>query len=85
MYLKPRHQHPQSSHRRRSSSLSTVTTDTVDSKELSSKIPKLSIADKANVTILYDRLDRNKMWKLSTGTFVEDKMREVAMSLDHEQ
>ncbi|KAF1796628.1 hypothetical protein FB192DRAFT_1402969 [Mucor lusitanicus] len=34
--------------------------------------------------MLYDRLDRNKMWKLSTGTIVEDKMREVALSMEYE-
>ncbi|KAG1061092.1 hypothetical protein G6F42_027769 [Rhizopus arrhizus] len=33
---------------------------------------------------MYDRLDRSRMWKLSTGTVVEDTMRDVALSLDHE-
>ncbi|KAL9552064.1 hypothetical protein MBANPS3_003957 [Mucor bainieri] len=42
------------------------------------------MADKANVTSLYDRLDRNKMWKLSTGTLVEERMCQVALAMDHE-
>ncbi|GAN11664.1 hypothetical protein MAM1_0789d11243, partial [Mucor ambiguus] len=71
---------------RGSSSASAVTTDIVDSEESSSscKIPKLSSTDKEDVELLYDRLDRSKMWKLSTGTIVEDKMRNVAMGVEHE-
>ncbi|KAL9548249.1 hypothetical protein MBANPS3_005776 [Mucor bainieri] len=48
------------------------------------KLPKLSDADKANIVLLYDSLNKSKMWKLSTGTFVEEKMRECALEKDHE-
>ncbi|CAO3615697.1 unnamed protein product [Mucor fragilis] len=48
------------------------------------KIPKLYEVDKENVRLLYDRLDKNKMWRLSNGTIVEEKMREFALQRDHE-
>ncbi|GAN04995.1 hypothetical protein MAM1_0079c04463 [Mucor ambiguus] len=76
---------------RSSSSSASVATSTTpvessaDSDSPSVKLPKLSSIDKENIRLLYDRLDRNKMWKLSNGTVVEDKMREVAFAMEHEQ
>lgn len=54
-------------------------------EDTTTKIPKLSIVDKENVKLLYDRLERNKMWKLSSGTFVEENMQEAALTMDYEQ
>ncbi|CAO3614033.1 unnamed protein product [Mucor fragilis] len=53
-------------------------------EDTTTKIPKLSIVDKENVKLLYDRLERNKMWKLSSGTFVEENMQEAALTMDYE-
>ncbi|KAF1799270.1 hypothetical protein FB192DRAFT_1385901 [Mucor lusitanicus] len=68
-----------------SSSSTTLYTDsTMSSAGETVKLPKLSDADKASIVLLYDSLDKGKMWKLSTGTFVEEKMRECALGKDHE-
>ncbi|KAL7308129.1 hypothetical protein PS15m_012023 [Mucor circinelloides] len=48
------------------------------------KIPKLSSVDKENIRLLYDRLNSNKMWHLSTGKIVEETMREIALTVEHE-
>ncbi|KAL9547014.1 hypothetical protein PS6_007357 [Mucor atramentarius] len=48
------------------------------------KLHKLSAVDKENVKLMYGRLDKTQMWKLSTGTVVEEKMKNVAMQLDIE-
>ncbi|KAL9545514.1 hypothetical protein PS6_008175 [Mucor atramentarius] len=66
----------------RRSSTTTATSDIADSPEdsPSTKIPKLSTLDKENIKLMYDRRDRIKMWKLSTGTVVEDRMRDVESS-----
>lgn len=65
--------------RRCSTSQSSANTSSVE------YLPKLSVIDKDNIRILYDRLDKNKMWHLSNGTIVEEKMREVALKFDYEQ
>lgn len=41
--------------------------------------------DKQKVNDMYDSLDRDKLWKLKTGTCVEDKMKQLALTLDYEQ
>ncbi|CAO0793116.1 unnamed protein product [Mucor circinelloides] len=48
------------------------------------KIPKLSSVDKENIRLLYNRLDSNKMWHLSTGKIVEETIREIALTVEHE-
>jgi len=45
----------------------------------------LTAGDKVNIKAKYDGLDVKKMWKLSTGTVVEEKMRERALKEDYEQ
>lgn len=39
---------------------------------------------KNNIKAVYDRLDKQKMWKLSTNTLVEEKMQQCAMGKEHE-
>lgn len=55
------------------------------SSATASALPPLTRADKANVAAKYDSMDVEKMWKLSTGTIVEQKMRECAMNESREQ
>ncbi|EPB90443.1 hypothetical protein HMPREF1544_02651 [Mucor circinelloides 1006PhL] len=64
------------SSRRSSTAQSSVVESTCDSDSPSVKIPKLSVLDQKIIQSLYDRLERSKMWRLSNGTIVEDKMKE---------
>lgn len=48
-------------------------------------LPLLTGAEKENIAARYASLDSSKMWKLSTGTIVEEKMREQALKQNHEQ
>lgn len=73
------------SSRRSSTAQSSVVESTCDSDSPSVKIPKLSVLDQKIIQSLYDRLDRSKMWRLSNGTIVEDKMKEVALGFEYEQ
>lgn len=74
-----------SSPARRSSKSSVSSSSTDNDTGISVKLHKLNAVDKENVKLMYDRLDKNQMWKLSTGTVVEEKMKTVAMQLDIEQ
>lgn len=49
------------------------------------KVPKLSQNDLINIRERFQNLDRSKMWQLSTGTIVEDVMKDVALTFDYEQ
>jgi len=53
--------------------------------KLSQKHAKLSATDKENIQNLYGRLDKDKMWKLSTGKIVEEQMMKLAMIQEYEQ
>ena len=46
---------------------------------------KLTNADKEKVREMFDALDVEKMWQLSSGTKVEEKMKELAMKSNYEQ
>ncbi|KAL7308348.1 hypothetical protein PS15m_011563 [Mucor circinelloides] len=72
------------SSRRSSTAHLSVVESTCDSDSPSVKIPKLSVLDQKIIQSLYDRLDRSKMWRLSNGTIVEDKMKEVALGFEYE-
>ncbi|CAO0792594.1 unnamed protein product [Mucor circinelloides] len=72
------------SSRRSSTAQSSVVESTCDSDSPSVKIPKLSVLDQKIIQSLYDRLERSKMWRLSNGTIVEDKMKEVALGFEYE-
>ncbi|KAG1145190.1 hypothetical protein G6F37_012183 [Rhizopus arrhizus] len=45
---------------------------------------KLCSDDKEKIRNLFDSLDESKMWKLSTGTIVEEKMKEFALNCIYE-
>ncbi|KAG1393977.1 hypothetical protein G6F58_012206 [Rhizopus delemar] len=45
---------------------------------------KLCSDDKEKIKNLFDSLDESKMWKLSTGTIVEEKMKEFALNCIYE-
>jgi hypothetical protein len=45
----------------------------------------LSSNDKENIKKMYQELDPNKTWRLSTGTIVEKKMEELALACNYEQ
>ncbi|KAL7311131.1 hypothetical protein PS15m_008933 [Mucor circinelloides] len=59
--------------------------DDISNNSISAKIVKLNDNDKSKIAELYNGLDEAKMWKLSTGTIVEEKMKQFALSRDHEQ
>ncbi|KAL9539817.1 hypothetical protein PS6_011040 [Mucor atramentarius] len=71
---------------RRSSSSSGVSTsaDSRTSESPSVKQVKLTQEDKSKIHKLYAVLDNEKMWKLSTGTLVEQQMMKHATSQDYE-
>lgn len=66
-----------------SSSRTTTTSDS--SSSTTTKQLKLCPDDKEKVKGVFDSLDESKMWKLSTGTIVEHKMREFALNCTYEQ
>jgi len=45
----------------------------------------LTAADRANILERYNALDPKKMWRLSNGTVVEERMCKCAMEQQHEQ
>ncbi|KAI9495576.1 hypothetical protein BDB00DRAFT_870426 [Zychaea mexicana] len=47
--------------------------------------PKLKEGDYKKFDAMYQSLNRNTFWTLSTGTVVEDKVKELAMKLSNEQ
>lgn len=58
----------------------TKTTDTSTTKQ-----PKLSNSDKLKIQKVFDSLNEENMWVLSTGTIVEKKMEALATSCNYEQ
>jgi hypothetical protein len=71
-----------------SSRTTTTATATASSSSESSnttKQLKLCSDDKEKIKNLFDNLDESKMWKLSTGTIVEEKMKEFALNCIYEQ
>lgn len=60
---------------------STNTSTTNNSK----KQLKLLPSDKAKIIEMFQNLDLDKCWKLSTGTIVEEKMKEYAIDYNYEQ
>jgi len=63
---------------RRSSSCTVSDTSSV-------KQVKLSDDDKEKIKTMYSTLDKSNMWKLSTGTLVEEQMMKHAIIQDYEQ
>lgn len=72
-----------------SSRTSTTATSTAASSSSESsnttKQLKLCSDDKEKIKNLFDSLDESKMWKLSTGTIVEEKMKKFALNCIYEQ
>ncbi|KAK4515316.1 Chitinase 2 [Mucor velutinosus] len=68
------------------STMSTVVSPSskASSETTSIKLHKMTEQDKQKVNEMYAGLDRKKLWKLKTGTIVEDKMKQLASSLDYE-
>lgn len=62
------------------SSSSTTSTSTSESTQ-----KKLSPSDKQAIMAMYDRLDKEKMWTLSTGKKVELTMARLANTCAYEQ
>ncbi|KAG2231000.1 hypothetical protein INT48_002779, partial [Thamnidium elegans] len=52
---------------------------------ITSKQLKLCSDDKEKIKNLFDSLDESKKWKLSTGTILEEKMKEFALNCIYEQ
>lgn len=74
--------------RRSSNALSntaTSSTNETSSSDISVKQVKLSVEDKDKIKAMYSGLDKSKMWKLSTGTLVEEQMMKHALIQDCEQ
>ncbi|KAL9552063.1 hypothetical protein MBANPS3_003956 [Mucor bainieri] len=63
---------------------STNETSSSVSTEVSVKQIKLTEEDKSKIKTMYASLEKEKMWKLSTGTFVEEKMMEHAIKQEYE-
>lgn len=75
-----------SASRRSISSGATLTSNDNSSGDvLSAKQVKLTDADKQKIRNMYTGLDKAKMWKLSTGTLVEEQMMKLAISQEYEQ
>jgi len=49
------------------------------------KMIELCDTDKDSIKVLYDSLDKTKMRTLSTGTVVEEQMKQFALSREHEE
>lgn len=62
--------------------LESTNTSTTNS---SKKQLKLLPSDKAKIIEMFQSLDLDKCWKLSTGTIVEEKMKEYAIDCNYEQ
>lgn len=73
-----------SSHTTTTTSTST-TTAAATAESSNTKQLKLSSDDKEKIKNLFDNLDERKMWKLSTGTVVEEKMKQFALNCIYEQ
>ncbi|RCH92754.1 hypothetical protein CU098_009368, partial [Rhizopus stolonifer] len=66
-------------------SISSLTDSSASTSSIySTKQVKLTLVDKENIRRMYQELDPDKMWKLSTGTVVEKKMEEFALSCCYE-
>ncbi|CAO0793120.1 unnamed protein product [Mucor circinelloides] len=65
-------------------SLVVPTEESFDNDSGPVKLTKLTDSDKQNIKKMYAGLDKNKMWRLSAGTVVEEKMRDFALRKDHE-
>ncbi|KAI7902478.1 uncharacterized protein BX663DRAFT_76531 [Cokeromyces recurvatus] len=65
------------------SSLKTTSYDTFSGS--TTKQSKLLPDDKEKVKHMFNNLNEIKMWKLSTGTIVEKKMKEFALNCIYEQ
>lgn len=63
---------------------STSAIETVSS-DVSVRQVKLSPEDKSKTNKMYADLDKTKMWKLSTGTLVEEQMMKHVIIQDYEQ
>ncbi|CAO3643428.1 unnamed protein product [Cunninghamella blakesleeana] len=60
----------------------TASTNSVTTKVSNRK--KLSAEEKNNIKTVFDNLDTKKMWRLSTGTIVEMRMKEFATACNYE-
>lgn len=67
------------------SEASTPRTSSTKSTKSSIRGYKLSVTEKVQIKKAYDALDAKKMWKLSSGRFFEEVMKEFALKLNYEQ
>lgn len=63
----------------------TETTSTTSSTNISKKQIKLHEIDKIKITQMFEDLELDKCWKLSTGTIVEERMKGFAVGCNYEQ
>lgn len=63
----------------------TETTSTTSTTNTSKKQIKLSEIDKIKITQMFEDLELDKCWRLSSGTIVEERMKEFAVGCNYEQ
>lgn len=63
----------------------TETTSTTSTTNTSKKQIKLSENDKIKITQMFEDLELDKCWRLSSGTIVEERMKEFAVGCNYEQ
>ncbi|CEP16334.1 hypothetical protein [Parasitella parasitica] len=69
---------------RTTTAATTTATSTTSESSNTTKQLKLCSDDREKIKNLYDSLDESKIWKLSTGTVVEEKMKEFALNCIYE-
>jgi hypothetical protein len=63
----------------------TSTTSTTSTTNTGNKQIKLSEIDKIKIAQMFEDLELDKCWRLSSGTIVEEKMKEFAVECNYEQ
>lgn len=63
----------------------TNTTSTTSTTNTSKKQIKLSENDKIKITQMFEDSELDECWRLSSGTIVEERMKEFAVGCNYEQ
>lgn len=80
------HSASSSSNRKSFVSNNSTTTSSFSSSSSKSKLGQpISLVDKAKCIELYGKSEEAKMWKLSTGRYVEQIMMQMLVELEYEQ
>lgn len=61
------------------------TSSSTSSSSSSTTVKRLGASDQTRATKMFEALDRNKMWKLSTGTMVEEQLALLVKECNFEQ